>query len=111
MACDNLPTVPRTSCHPDKAYIITGGLGGIGLELSEWLIERGAQCLVLTSRSGVKSGYQRRKLQKWRRRGVQVIVSRRDLQSEEDSRLLVEETCKVKPVGGIFHLAMVSFFV
>jgi hypothetical protein len=42
---------------------------------------------------------------------VQVIVSRRDLQSEEDTKLLMEETCKVKPVGGIFHLAMVSFIV
>jgi hypothetical protein len=40
---------------------------------------------------------------------VQVIISRRDLQSEEDTKLLMEETCKVKPVGGIFHLAMVSF--
>ncbi|XP_048759235.2 fatty acid synthase-like [Ostrea edulis] len=106
-ASHNLSIVPRTSCHPGKAYIITGGLGGFGLELSEWLIERGAQCLVLTSRSGIKSGYQKRKLQKWHKKGVQVIVSRRDLQSEKDTKLLVEETSQVKPVGGIFHLAMV----
>lgn len=48
--------VPRTSCHPDKSYIITGGLGGFGLELCHWLIERGAQNIVLTGRSGVKTG-------------------------------------------------------
>ena len=101
--------MPRSSCHPNKAYIITGGLGGFGLELSEWLIERGAKCLVLTSRSGVKSGYQERKLQKWQRKGVQVIISRRDLQSQEDTKELIEETCRVRLVGGIFHLAMVKF--
>lgn len=99
--------IPRSSCHPDKAYIITGGLGGFGLELSEWLIERGAQCLILTSRSGVKSGYQKRKLQKWQKKGVQVIISKRDLQSEQDTADLIEETSQLKHVGGIFHLAMV----
>ncbi|XP_014667634.1 PREDICTED: fatty acid synthase-like [Priapulus caudatus] len=48
--------VPHTSCHPQKSYIITGGLGGVGLELCQWLIEHGAQNVVLTSRSGVKTG-------------------------------------------------------
>lgn len=103
--------IPRSSCHPDKAYIITGGLGGFGLELSEWLIERGAQCLILTSRSGVKSGYQKRKLQKWQKKGVQVIISKRDLQSEQDTADLIEEASQLKHVGGIFHLAMVGIII
>lgn len=103
--------IPRSSCHPDKAYIITGGLGGFGLELSEWLIKRGAQCLILTSRSGVKSGYQKRKLQKWQKKGVQVIISKRDLQSEQDTADLIEETSQLKQVGGIFHLAMVRIII
>ncbi|KAL0628995.1 Fatty acid synthase, partial [Plecturocebus cupreus] len=34
--------------------IITGGLGGFGLELGEWLIHRGARKLVLTSCSGIR---------------------------------------------------------
>ncbi|XP_062589750.1 fatty acid synthase-like [Saccostrea cucullata] len=107
ISSDKLSVIPRSACHPNKAYIITGGLGGFGLELSEWLIERGARCIVLTSRSGVKSGYQKRKLKKWQRKGVQVIISNRDLQSEEDTKQLIQETCQVVPVGGIFHLAMV----
>lgn len=55
-----LDAMTRTACDPYKTYIITGGLGGFGLELSKWLIERGAKYLVLTSRSGIKTGYQRR---------------------------------------------------
>uniref|UniRef100_A0A8C2UDF0 Fatty acid synthase n=1 Tax=Coturnix japonica TaxID=93934 RepID=A0A8C2UDF0_COTJA len=54
-----LSAISRTSCPPTKSYIITGGLGGFGLELAQWLIERGAQKLVLTSRSGIRTGEQK----------------------------------------------------
>lgn len=46
----------KTFCPAHKSYIITGGLGGFGLELGHWLVERGAQKLVLTSRSGIRTG-------------------------------------------------------
>lgn len=49
---------PRLYCDPHMVYIVTGGLGGFGLELADWLILRGCRKLVLTSRFGVKSGYQ-----------------------------------------------------
>lgn len=35
--------VCRTLCHPQHSYLITGGLGGFGLELAQWLINRGAR--------------------------------------------------------------------
>jgi len=50
--------MPRTACHPHKSHVIVGGLGGFGLELAQWLVERGAKYLVLTSRVGVRTGYQ-----------------------------------------------------
>src|SRR6266581_2330762 len=49
-----LPARPRMSFYPDKAYLVTGGLGGVGLELAQWLIERGARRLVLASRRGIR---------------------------------------------------------
>ena len=42
----------RSMCDPRKSYVVTGGLGGFGLELAHWLVERGARHLVLTSRRG-----------------------------------------------------------
>merc|ERR1719341_2499519 len=33
----NLKAISRASCDPCKSYIITGGLGGFGLELAKWL--------------------------------------------------------------------------
>lgn len=52
----SLPAISRTFCVPSHSYIITGGLGGFGLELAQWLMERGARKLVLTSRSGIRNG-------------------------------------------------------
>lgn len=53
-----VPTVPRLAAYPHLVYLITGGLGGLGLELAGWLIGRGAKKLVLTSRRGISTGYQ-----------------------------------------------------
>lgn len=50
--------VPRLATHPHLVYLITGGLGGLGLELAGWLISRGAKKIVLTSRRGISTGYQ-----------------------------------------------------
>lgn len=54
-----ISAISRTSCLPTKSYIITGGLGGFGLELAQWLVERGAQKIILTSRSGIRTGKQK----------------------------------------------------
>jgi len=71
--------VCRTLCNPQYVYLITGGLGGFGLELAQWLINRGARKLVLTSRKGIKTGYQARCVHFWRRMHVQILVSTQDI--------------------------------
>ncbi|MFC1603219.1 SDR family NAD(P)-dependent oxidoreductase [Pseudomonadota bacterium] len=42
-------TRPAT-LHSDATYLITGGLGGIGICLANWMVEQGATRLVLTGR-------------------------------------------------------------
>jgi 6-methylsalicylic acid synthase len=37
-------------CRPDGTYLITGGLGALGLEVARWLAGRGARRLVLAGR-------------------------------------------------------------
>lgn len=44
-------TIDAIACVPDAAYLITGGLGGLGLQVAEWLCSRGARQLVLIGRS------------------------------------------------------------
>ncbi|KAM6897707.1 fatty acid synthase [Xenentodon cancila] len=102
-----LPAICRTFCLPSHSYVITGGLGGFGLELAHWLIERGARKLVLTSRSGIRNGYQAKRVREWRNQGVQVLVSTSDVSTLKGTEQLVAEACTLGPVGGVFHLAMV----
>jgi len=44
-------TVP--ALRPDASYLITGGLGDLGLAAARWLAEHGARRLVLAGRSGL----------------------------------------------------------
>jgi acyl transferase domain-containing protein/acyl carrier protein len=44
---------PRLQVTGDGVYLITGGLGGLGLTLAEWLVGLGARQLVLTGRGGL----------------------------------------------------------
>ena len=52
----------RFQCGRHYTYIVIGGLGGFGLELSDWLVLRGARKLVLTSKSGIRNCYQQQRI-------------------------------------------------
>ncbi|XP_062234915.1 fatty acid synthase [Platichthys flesus] len=103
----SLLAIRRTYCVPSHSYIITGGLGGFGLELAQWLIERGARKLVLTSRSGIRNGYQAKRVHEWQTQDVEVLVSTSDVTTLEGTEKLFAEAGSLGLVGGIFHLAMV----
>ncbi|XP_071547019.1 fatty acid synthase-like [Panulirus ornatus] len=102
-----VPAVPRVTPHAHMVYVITGGLGGLGLELAGWLIGRGAKKLVLTSRRGITTGYQALRVRRWRESGVTVRVLTQDASTTTSATLLLQMAAEDGPVGGIFHLAMV----
>lgn len=54
-----MSVINRFYCDANESYIIVGGLGGVGFELAEFLITRGCRKLVLSTRSGLKHGYQK----------------------------------------------------
>ncbi|KAF5278088.1 hypothetical protein FQR65_LT03604 [Abscondita terminalis] len=99
--------IARTYMDPEKTYVLVGGLGGFGLELANWLIFRGATKIVLTSRSGIKTGYQSLCVRRWRAKGVTVVVSTTDATTEQGAIKLLKDANSVGPVGGIFNLAAV----
>ncbi|XP_034083372.1 fatty acid synthase [Gymnodraco acuticeps] len=103
----SFPAICRTFCPPSYSYIITGGLGGFGLELAQWLTERGAHKLVLTSRSGIRNGYQAKRVREWKSQGVEVLVSTNDVSTLQGTERLIAEAGSLGPLGGVFHLAMV----
>lgn len=99
--------IPRTYMNPEKSYIIIGGLGGFGLELSEWMIIRGAKYIVLTSRSGIRTGFQSLCIRRWREMGVHVKISTIDIITLTGTKQLIKESNELAPIGGIFNLAAV----
>nr|XP_012219068.1 PREDICTED: LOW QUALITY PROTEIN: fatty acid synthase-like [Linepithema humile] len=98
----------RYYCLNDRTYVILGGLGGFGLELTDWLILRGAKNVVLTSRTGIKNGYQRMRVELWKSYGVNVqIVKDANLANPEDCEHFLQMAEKQAPVDAIFNLAVV----
>ncbi|MGC7101392.1 type I polyketide synthase [Amycolatopsis lurida] len=47
------PAHAELECRPDGTYLVTGGLGAIGLQVARWLVGRGARRLVLAGRRGL----------------------------------------------------------
>ncbi len=50
-ACIHVPAAVSAQIRGDATYLITGGLGGLGLSLAEWMVHQGAKHLVLVGRS------------------------------------------------------------
>jgi thioesterase domain-containing protein/NAD(P)-dependent dehydrogenase (short-subunit alcohol dehydrogenase family)/acyl carrier protein len=87
----------------DSYYLITGGLGGLGLKAAQWLIEQGAKHVVLASRQGISSPEVGNEVQKLEQNGAKVLVIKADVSHEEDvARLL---TACHQPLRGIIHTA------
>lgn len=87
--------------------MLAGGLGGFGLELADWLVLRGARKLVLTSRHGIKTGYQSLRVRTWRGYGTTVVISVADITTRTGVASLLSDANKLGPVDAIFNLAVV----
>ena len=99
--------ISRTYMHKEKSYILVGGLGGFGLELGNWLITRGAKKIILTSRSGVKTGYQSLMVRRWTEKGITVSIDTNDVTTLKGAQQMLRDAARMGPIGGIFNLAAV----
>ncbi|XP_049273459.1 fatty acid synthase-like [Rhipicephalus sanguineus] len=99
--------VARTCFYEHKSYVIAGGLGGFGLELADWMVLRGCRKLVLSARSGIRTGYQKLSLHRWQQAGCKVVVSKADSATENGARQVIEDATMLGPVGGIFNAEVV----
>ena len=92
----------------DGTYLVTGGLGALGLRTARWLVSRGARHLVLVGRSAGE-GAARNDLDMLQRSGATVRVLRADVAREEDvAGVLRQIQESMPPLRGLFHAAGVS---
>nr|ALD82524.1 polyketide synthase [Nannocystis sp. MB1016] len=89
----------------DRTYLITGGLGGLGLGVAGWLAARGAGHLVLVGRDGANSPGQRDKVAALAAT-TRVTVVRADVsQRFEVARIVDAIAAEGPPLGGVVHTA------
>lgn len=92
----------------DAAYVVSGGLGGLGLDVLKWLADHGAKYLTVLSRSGPsKHGRAVELLEDLRERGVDVVVDTVDICDEEACYQVIKEIQMERPVKGIIQAAAV----
>ncbi len=104
-----LPTVESEKpIKADGTYLITGGFGGIGLELGKWLVEQGARNLVLIGRRGPHSAQARKTVAELQAKGVSVLAAAVDISEEQQVAAVIDEVAKtMPPLRGVFHAAAI----
>jgi acyl transferase domain-containing protein len=105
----------------DASYLITGGLGSLGLKVARWMADKGARHIVLVGRRGlpdrsewaaVSSDDVREQIaavQELEKRGVNVRIVRADVSSPQDMGALLSH-CETwsAPLRGVVHAAGVT---
>ncbi|MFJ9818066.1 SDR family NAD(P)-dependent oxidoreductase [Streptomyces sp. NPDC101151] len=97
--------MPDDRFRPDGTYVITGGLGALGLSLAEFLAANGAGALLLVGRSEVRPEVTAR-LEALRAGGTLVRTVRCDITDQSAlSRALGQARRQLPPLRGVFHAA------
>lgn len=90
--------------RPNSTYLITGGTGGLGLLMADWLVQQGAKHLVLLSRY-ISAGAVPQ-IQAWQQAGVQVVTVAVDVADRSQlARCLTNLESSLPPLRGIIHAA------
>ena len=92
----------------NRTYLITGGLGALGIKVARWMVDRGVRYLVLTSRS--KASLQTEdNIARMERAGAKILVARADVSEQKDmERVLKRAEASMPPLRGVIHAAGVS---
>lgn len=92
----------RLTCRQDGTYLITGGTGGLGLQIARWLIAKGAKHLILISRTG-STRQLAPQLQALQEAGAHIQVVAADVSIKSELEAVI--TALAVPVRGIIHAA------
>ncbi|MDQ0524050.1 type I polyketide synthase [Methylobacterium gregans] len=105
-----VPAEQRSSfaIAPKGVHLVTGGLGGFGLEAARWLADRGAKHIVLCGRKGAASEEAKAAVTELAARGVTVEAPAVDITSRAAvDRLIAGIEAKGGRLAGVIHAAAV----
>ncbi|AFM17521.1 polyketide synthase family protein [Mycolicibacterium chubuense NBB4] len=113
------PARETLRCRPDAAYLITGGLGVLGLLMADWLADRGARRVVLAGRTALPPRRQWDEvtdtelrdrvaaIRALEKRGVSVDTVALDIGSREAVTAMLDkrDADGAPPIRGVIHAA------
>ena len=95
--------IQQLSLDSKAAYILTGGLGGLGRSIATWLVEHGACNLVFLSRTAGSKIEDLRFVQELESLGCSAFPVAGEAQNMDDvQRAVAAPGCRIK---GVIHLA------
>ncbi len=101
----SIPAEPNKLIRADGLYLITGGTGGLGLAVSQWLVQQGARHLVLLSRTGVSAATEAA-IESLRKAGAEVSVFKTDVAVPEELADTLDRIGQMgTPLAGVIHAA------
>ena len=95
----------QVSMQAEASYLITGGLGALGLNTAKWMVSQGAKHLVITGRRQPSEKAQEaiKELEEF---GAQILVLCGDISQQEDViKILSEIEASLPSLRGIIHAA------
>ena len=97
------PPLSGGRLRADGTYLVTGGLGGIGCAVAEWLADRGAGAIVLNGRRAPDAAAEET-IRTLRERGVTVEVGLADVADAAAlDRMLADMERRLPPLAGVIH--------
>ncbi|CDR16960.1 type I polyketide synthase [Streptomyces iranensis] len=100
-----MPEQEPTHWRPSGTVLVTGGTGGLGAEMARWLADRGAEHLVLASRSGADAAGAQRLVEELAAKGVSVSVMACDVTDRAAVVELLASVPAERPLTALVHAA------
>ncbi len=98
-----MPPLAGGRLRPNGTYLVTGGLGGIGMEVAKWLAGHGAGVIVLNGRRPPDPAA-RRAIKALERQGADVRVELADVtQASAVDEMLARLDAQAPPLAGVIH--------
>jgi NADPH:quinone reductase-like Zn-dependent oxidoreductase len=100
------PALHGTPIHEDGTYLITGGLGALGLTFADWLLARGAGAVALLGRSAPGREALERLVGVKMKHGGRVEILQADVADEASLAQALEQVRRdLPPLRGVLHAA------